>query len=493
MASRWHYAILAWLMIVSYVTTSYVNTVSALDAANTKCANGQTKESNDIFRRTNDVLYYEDCTCGTSSPTGAVTSGTLAGDQPTDGAFQAGSGANKHLFIIVHTTEGDSAQGAFDALHSKGYSYHTLIEQNGTEHRLVSDDQNAIGAGGANTNSLQVVLVGTINPDGGAHFDPQSPQLQNLSKRIAAWASKYSIPIEKVSFSGQENTHGVIGHIDVHDAASQGHTDPGPNFPWAQVLANAKANAGSSALSSTGSDNGSGSNGSSSGGSSSGGGSCCPSGASGGNGTGGFDTTSGGGGGCGDKSGSKEGAKANADQVWSFLKSKGLSDNAAAGIMGNIQGESGFNPAIKNGGGCLGITQECNPAPLKDFAAQKGTAPDCLGTQLEYVWKNLEGDQYKDLRENLKGDYSPAQMAMFFRSAYERPGYSGPGGATLPTSMIKDGSYKNLSKGQLGEYYGYDDNADKQYQAYTGKSASPLGSAGGASCSSSTSDPAKNL
>ncbi|MDB5177168.1 MAG: phage tail tape measure protein [Candidatus Saccharibacteria bacterium] len=437
------------------------------------------------FYGENDVLYYNECLCTT---TPQAISGTLP-NKPTDGKYKAGSGINKHLFIIVHTTEGDSAAGAEQALLSKGYSYHALIDQSGAEIRLLPDDVNAIGAGGANTNSLQVALVGKVGADGGSHFDPQSAQLQTLSKQIGEWATKYNIPVEKVSFTTQDDTHGVIGHIDVHAAASEGHTDPGANFPWAQVLANAKGSGGSAVAASSGSAAVSSNPASSSSSSSL----CCPSGSStgsGGGGSGSFDGSSGGGGGCGDKTGSQ----ANKDQVWSFLKSKGLSDNAAAGIMGNIQGESGFNPSIANGGGCIGIVQWCDRAGAeKDFAAQKGTSWDCLGTQLEYVWKELDNSSYSDLKDALKGDYSPGQMAMFFRSAYERPGYSGPGGATLPFSMIKDGSYKNLSKSQLGEYYGYDDNADKNYQAYTGKSATPLGSASSSAACSTSSNPEKNL
>ena len=32
------------------------------------------------------------------------------------------------------------------------------------------------------------------------------------------------------------------------------------------------------------------------------------------------------------------------EKVWNFLKDKGLTEIAIAGVMGNIQAESGFNP-----------------------------------------------------------------------------------------------------------------------------------------------------
>ena len=35
---------------------------------------------------------------------------------------------------------------------------------------------------------------------------------------------------------------------------------------------------------------------------------------------------------------------ANENKIWSYLKAKGMSDFAIAGIMGNLQAESGLNP-----------------------------------------------------------------------------------------------------------------------------------------------------
>lgn len=163
------------------------------------------------------------------------------GSTPTDGDFASSSGANGHRIILVHTTEGDSLQGMADALRSKGYSYHIAIDTDGSVHRLVSDDQRAIGAGGANNDSLQVVVVGHANE--GQLVDANSVQLKTLSECIADWSSAYDIPVEHVTGPGIENggsSRGVAGHIDVKDPASGGHTDPGEKFPWSEVLANAK-------------------------------------------------------------------------------------------------------------------------------------------------------------------------------------------------------------------------------------------------------------
>lgn len=418
------------------------------------------------YRSLQDMLWVDDECSTTSGVSGSAPSGTL--DNDPDSGYGTTPGVNKHLFIIVHTTEGDSLGAATEALKSKGYSYHTLIEKDGKETRLISDDANAKGAGGANTNSLQVSLVGMVGADQGSHFDPQSPQLQTLSKRIGEWASKYKIPLEKVAFTGQDNTHGVLGHIDVSavSAASQGHTDPGKNFPWAQVLANAKAGAG---------DTSSLSNVSSSSGGSSGGDACCPSSGSA------ASATTGDGGGCGIPENDKQ---ENKDQVWSFFNKKfqeaGYSseeaEKATAGIMGNWQQESAFNPARSDGMGCteyaaFGIAQWCGKGngdrhgdrilKLEEYAKSVGQKPTCLGAQLEFAWKEM-GD--KKLVEGMKGK-DPKEAAHIFNL--------GGNGASGFEVGADDGKRQS--------------NAAEQYTKYTGKSPTSLGERGSSGCSSSSS------
>lgn len=80
----------------------------------------------------------------------------------------------------------------------------------------------------------------------------------------------------------------------------------------------------------------------------------------------------------------------NAKAIWNFLKYKGLSDAAAAGVLGNIQAESGFNPGIEeiaNGIG-YGLIQWSfgRRTALEDAAAKAGVDPSNLQFQLEYLW-----------------------------------------------------------------------------------------------------------
>lgn len=85
--------------------------------------------------------------------------------------------------------------------------------------------------------------------------------------------------------------------------------------------------------------------------------------------------------------GSKE---QNARVIWNFLKYKGLSDAAAAGVLGNIQAESGFNPGIEeiaNGIG-YGLIQWSfgRRTALENAAKAAGVDPSNLQFQLEYLW-----------------------------------------------------------------------------------------------------------
>jgi len=61
--------------------------------------------------------------------------------------------------------------------------------------------------------------------------------LQNCAQWIAEEAKAFNIPLRKLSSSeAQSGAAGVCGHVDL-GASGGGHWDPGPSFPWAQVMA----------------------------------------------------------------------------------------------------------------------------------------------------------------------------------------------------------------------------------------------------------------
>src|SRR5699024_3100299 len=129
----------------------------------------------------------------------------------------------------------------------------------------------------------------------------------------------------------------------------------------------------------------------------------------------------------------------NAEKAWNFFKSKGLSDAATAGILGNLEQESGLDPSKHqlNGGLGRGIMQWEKGGgryeELVAYAAKKGTEWDDLQTQLEFAWLEMTGKsndtygyhlmqtQYGGF-DNFKNLTDARKAADIFEGAYERAG-----------------------------------------------------------------------
>lgn len=100
--------------------------------------------------------------------------------------------------------------------------------------------------------------------------------------------------------------------------------------------------------------------------------------------------------------------------VWDYLKTNGFSDAAAAGILGNMQQESGVDPTKiqSNGAGpAAGIvqwenynTKSARWKSMSDYAASKGKDWTDLQSQLEFMLKELNGlDSYFKLTRDIEG------------------------------------------------------------------------------------------
>lgn len=157
--------------------------------------------------------------------------------------------------------------------------------------------------------------------------------------------------------------------------------------------------------------------------------------------------------GCGDQ-GYGNGAgtsEKNKEQIWSFLKSKNLSDEAAAGIMGNMDKETGgtFLPDAVNGIGCSGVVQWCfgrNDA-MRAAAQAQGKDWNCLDFQLDYIWYEMTETSESQVMEPLKGASSAGEAANIFHDYYER------------------------SNTATGENLGRDTRAETAYTQFTGKTS----------------------
>jgi hypothetical protein len=159
----------------------------------------------------------------------------------------------------------------------------------------------------------------------------------------------------------------------------------------------------------------------------------------------------GGGGNCGEQGygGGARDSQANKQQIWSFLKGKGLSDEAAAGIMGNMDKESAYMPDAENSLGCRGVVQWCfgRVDGLNEWAAAHNSNWNCLGTQLEYMWHEMTETSESQVMGPLQGSRSASEAANTFHDLYER------------------------SNTATGEQLGRAERGEKAYREFTGKDA----------------------
>lgn len=83
--------------------------------------------------------------------------------------------------------------------------------------------------------------------------------------------------------------------------------------------------------------------------------------------------------------------------VYSYFRSKGYSDSSARALMGNIMGESGFNPnALGDNGASFGIAQWRGERRknLEKFARERNMPLNSLLTQLEFMMSE-QGESHK--------------------------------------------------------------------------------------------------
>jgi hypothetical protein len=124
-----------------------------------------------------------------------------------------------------------------------------------------------------------------------------------------------------------------------------------------------------------------------------------------------------------------ETASASEQQIYAFLKGKGLSDAAAAGVLGNLQVESGFRPTAYNAReGAIGIGQweGGRRTRLQAYAAAHGGTETDLSIQLGFLWSELTGG-YSRVLSLLRSATSPSAAAAIWDV--------GPGGPNSGTGF----------------------------------------------------------
>ncbi|EKG2202276.1 peptidoglycan DD-metalloendopeptidase family protein [Enterococcus faecalis] len=133
----------------------------------------------------------------------------------------------------------------------------------------------------------------------------------------------------------------------------------------------------------------------------------------------------------------------NAWAVWQFLKSKGYSEQAAAGILGNMDQESGIMPDIDEGGGGPGyglvqwtspVAGESGRAYVQRLLAQAGIGGDYrnITTQLKLLDWHMHNGQYIPSAaypysvSEFKALTDIGTATMAFEANFERPAVTHP-------------------------------------------------------------------
>lgn len=121
----------------------------------------------------------------------------------------------------------------------------------------------------------------------------------------------------------------------------------------------------------------------------------------------------------------------NALAVAKRLQGLGLTRAQIAGVLGNFQLESGFNPRVNEGGkvgapmgvGGFGLAQWTGgrQKALVDYSKKKGLDPGSVEAQADFLAYELQGPE-KRAFESLKGAVSPEESARRFLVDFERAG-----------------------------------------------------------------------
>jgi hypothetical protein len=107
-------------------------------------------------------------------------------------------------------------------------------------------------------------------------------------------------------------------------------------------------------------------------------------------------------------------------QVWNYFAEKGLAPHQIAGIMGNIQGESAFNPLARNpDSGALGLFQHLGSRKTGLLNATGGDLSNVKG-QLDFAWGELQGPENRALRDLMSAQNVRQATGAF--AGFERAG-----------------------------------------------------------------------
>lgn len=160
--------------------------------------------------------------------------------------------------IVLHMTAGsklaDSAQRVcrwFDDPTASGNVHYVC--SNSQIVQYANDDRAAWGAGVVNNYAISIEGCGSADQTA-AQFDDEynRAMIANQARVVAMLAARHGIALDLLSdeqlralHAGDHSISGVIGHVKVRDVLKHGtHFCPGPHYPYARLMAEARAYAG---------------------------------------------------------------------------------------------------------------------------------------------------------------------------------------------------------------------------------------------------------
>lgn len=149
--------------------------------------------------------------------------------------------------IVIHTTEGSEGPSsaedgaAYDARRTDGTSTHYFHDSTSTVQCVRTEDLAHAARSQGNRRGIQHELCGRAGQgDAGWADDASRATLWQAAAQCARDAKKWGIPVRKLSPRDvAAGAKGICGHADITAAFPQDggtHTDPGPDFPWADFL-----------------------------------------------------------------------------------------------------------------------------------------------------------------------------------------------------------------------------------------------------------------
>lgn len=128
---------------------------------------------------------------------------------------------------------------------------------------------------------------------------------------------------------------------------------------------------------------------------------------------------------CCASSGSTVTGDGNEEKVWNYLVgTMGFSAVQAAGIMGNIEEESGFSPtALNRDSGAYGLIQwfAGRKTGLENYAREKGKDIGDLAMQLDYMKQELESSYKAKVLDPIKASSTLEEATAIWLVSYEVP------------------------------------------------------------------------